>query len=70
MTVLDRVMVAVALATALWWALSRRPRPAALEALSFAALALALASPGQRGARSEALNAEQAFFVPLTTQAM
>ena len=37
MTVLDRVMVAVALATALWWALSRRGRPAALEALSTAA---------------------------------
>ena len=44
MTVLDRIMVAVALATALWWALSRQRRPAALEALSFAALALALAT--------------------------
>jgi len=44
MTVLDRIMVAVALAAALWWALSRRHRPAALEALSFAALALALAT--------------------------
>jgi len=42
MTVLDRIMVAVALAAALW--LSRRHRPAALEALSFAALALALAT--------------------------
>ena len=42
MTILDRVMVVVALVAALWWALSRRRRPAALEALSAAALALAL----------------------------
>jgi hypothetical protein len=44
MTVLDRSMVAVALAAALWWAVSRRRQPSALEALSVGALVLAVAT--------------------------
>ena len=42
-SVLDRLMIIVVLATAAWWALSRSRRPAALQALSVAALALAVA---------------------------
>jgi hypothetical protein len=34
MTYVDRIMVAVALATALWWRYQDRRRPSALEALS------------------------------------
>ena len=42
MSILDGLMVVAALAAALWWALARRRRPAALEALSVGALILAL----------------------------
>ena len=42
MSVIDGLMVVAALAAGLWWALSRRRRPAALEALSVGALVLAL----------------------------
>jgi dienelactone hydrolase len=41
-SVIDGLMVVAALAAGLWWALSRRRRPAALEALSLGALLLAL----------------------------
>jgi dienelactone hydrolase len=43
-TVLDRIMVAVALAAALWWAVSRRRQPSTLESLSVGALVLAVAT--------------------------
>jgi dienelactone hydrolase len=42
MSVIDGLMVVATLAAALWWALSRRRRPAALEAMSVGALVLAL----------------------------
>ena len=42
MSVIDGLMVVAALTAALWWALSRRRRPAALELLSVAALVLAV----------------------------
>ncbi len=42
MSIIDGLMVVAALAAALWWALSRRRRPAALEALSLGALLLAV----------------------------
>jgi hypothetical protein len=51
MSMLDRLMVAVVLASALWWALSRRRRPAALEALSLVALMLAVATLAAEGLR-------------------
>jgi hypothetical protein len=41
-SVIDGLTVVVALAAGLWWALSRRRRPAVLEALSVGALVLAL----------------------------
>jgi hypothetical protein len=41
-SVIDGLMVVVALTAGLWWPLSRRGRPAALEALSVAALVLAV----------------------------
>jgi hypothetical protein len=41
-SVIDGLMVVTALAAGLWWALSRRRRPAALEALSVGALLLAV----------------------------
>lgn len=42
MSVIDGLTIVAALAAALWWAFSRRRRPAALEALSVGALVLAL----------------------------
>ena len=42
MSILDGLMVVTALTAGLWWALSRRRRPAALEALSVGALLLAV----------------------------
>jgi predicted dienelactone hydrolase len=44
MSLLDRLLVAVALVAGLWWALSRMRRPAELQRLSAAALALAVAT--------------------------
>jgi hypothetical protein len=41
-SVIDGLMVVAALAAALWWALSWRRRPAALEALPVGALILAV----------------------------
>jgi hypothetical protein len=41
-SVIDGLMVVTALAAGLWWALSRRRRPVALEALSVGALLLAV----------------------------
>jgi hypothetical protein len=43
-SILDGLMVAVALTAPLWWAFSRRRRAGSLEALSVGALALAVAS--------------------------
>jgi predicted dienelactone hydrolase len=43
-SLIDGLLVVAALAAALWWALSRRRRPAGLEALSVAALVLAVIS--------------------------
>jgi Platelet-activating factor acetylhydrolase, isoform II len=40
-SIIDGLLVVAALAAGLWWALSRRRRPAALEALSVGALVLA-----------------------------
>lgn len=37
MSILDRLLIVTALTAALWWAVSRNRRPAALEAFSFAA---------------------------------
>ena len=45
------LMVVVSLTAGLWWALSRRRRPAVLEALSVAALALAAATLAVEGLR-------------------
>ena len=54
MTALQHIhilMVVVSLTAGLWWALSRRRRPAALEALSVTALALAAATLAVEGLR-------------------
>lgn len=42
MSILDTLLVCIALIAAVWWAVSRRRRPAVLEAFSFAALLLAV----------------------------
>ena len=42
MSVLDRLLIVVALIAALWWGLSRHRRPAVLEGLSIAAPLLAV----------------------------
>ena len=44
MSLLDRLLVAVVIVAGLWWALSRLRRPAELQRLSAAALALAVAT--------------------------
>lgn len=50
MSTIDRILIIVTFAAAVWWALSRRRRPGALAALSAAALALALGSIALEGA--------------------
>src|SRR5437016_5445335 len=42
MSILDTLLVGIALIAAVWWEVSRHRRPAALEAFSFAALLLAV----------------------------
>ena len=44
MSLLDRLLVAAVLISALWWACSRHRRPAALQRLSAVALVLAAAT--------------------------
>ena len=51
MSTIDRIMVVAALTSALWWALSRRRHPEALEALSVTALVLAFGTLAVDGVR-------------------
>ncbi len=51
MSLLDRLMIIAALAAGVWWAFSRGRRPAALQAVSVAALALAVAVVVAEGLR-------------------
>src|SRR3954451_18421146 len=44
MSLVDRLLIAVVLISALWWAFSRHRRPAALQRLSAVAPALAVAT--------------------------
>ena len=50
MSTIDRILVIVTFASAVWWAISRRRRPRALAALSVGALVLAVGSLALEGA--------------------
>ena len=50
MSTIDRILIIVTFATAVWWAIARRRRPKALAALSVGALVLAVGTLALEGA--------------------
>jgi predicted dienelactone hydrolase len=51
MGIVDTLLIVTSFAAALWWAVSRHRRPAALDAFSYAAAFLAVLTPALEGAR-------------------